>query len=44
MNENQFLENEKQEMVEIIKQNIEVLDVLEPSVKEKKKMQGVQND
>lgn len=44
LNKTKFLENEKQEMVEIIKQNIEVLDVLEPSVQEEKKMQGVQND
>ncbi len=44
LNKTKFLENEKQEMVEIIKQNVEVLDVLEPSVQEEKKMQGVQND
>lgn len=44
LNKTKFLENEKQEMVEVIKQNIEVLDVLEPSVQEEKKMQGVQND
>lgn len=44
LNKTKFLENEKQEMVEVIKQNIEVLDVLELSVQEEKKMQGVQND
>lgn len=44
LNKTKFLENEKQEMVEIIKQNVEVLDVLEPSIQEEKKMQGVQND
>ena len=44
LNKTKFLENEKQEMVEVIKQNIEILDVLEPSVQEEKKMQGVQND
>ena len=44
LHKTKFLENEKQEMVEVIKQNIEVLDVLEPSVQEEKKMQGVQND
>ena len=44
LNKTKFLENEKQEMVEVIKQNVEVLDVLEPSVQEEKKMQGVQND
>lgn len=44
LNKTKFLENEKQEMVDIIKQNVEVLDVLEPSVQEEKKMQGVQND